>query len=77
VRRLPGAVELTLNSAPGTRYRIYMGNRLVAFTLDATPRLRVPANGQAVFRVMAVGPGGASAFSNRVVVTPSRVRIAG
>ncbi len=77
VRRLLGAVELTLNGAPGTKYRIFMGNRMVMFTLDSTPRLRVPANGQAVFRVRAVGPGGVSAFSNRVVVTPSRARIAG
>ena len=75
VRRLVGAVELKLNGAPGTKYRIYMGNRLVAFTLDATPRLRVPASGSAVFRVKAVGPGGESAFSNRVIVRPSSVRI--
>jgi len=77
VRRLVGAVELTLTGAPGAKYRIYMGNRLVMFTLDSTPRLRLPANGKAVFRVKAVGPGGASAFSNRVVVTPSRVRVGG
>ena len=76
VRRLAGAVELKLNGAPGTKYRIFMGNRLVAFTLDPTPRLRVPASGSAVFRVKAVGPGGESAFSNRVIVRPSSVRIA-
>ena len=75
-RRLQGAVELRLTGAPGTKYRIYMGTRLVAFTLDSTPRLRVPANGRAVFRVKAVGPGGASGFSNRVIVNATSARIA-
>ncbi|MGA0122796.1 MAG: hypothetical protein ACO3KD_07300, partial [Gaiellales bacterium] len=75
-RRLRGAVQLRLKGAPGTKYRIYRGRRLVMSTLDSTPRLRVPANGRAVFRVKAVGPGGASAVSNRVVVTPSRARVA-